>query len=129
MLGVVPEIGASILRLWVAAGSAALLVVVCALALGWTRTKSVTRISIVVLGAVLGAAMAWAFLSGATMRDQNAERLALEMRAAELNARALAPGSALACLDALDGESVEAACEKSLFATPARSEEHTSELQ
>ena len=36
-----------------------------------------------------------------------------------LSARALAPGSPLACLDALAGESVEAACEKAMFASPA----------
>jgi hypothetical protein len=34
-------------------------------------------------------------------------------------ARTLAPGSPLACLDALAGESVEAACEKAIFASPA----------
>jgi len=119
MLGVVPEIATSILRLWVAAGSAALLVIVCALAFGWTRTKSVARTSIIALGAILGGTMAWAFLDAATTRDHNAERLALETRAAELNARALAPGSALACLDALAGETVEVACEKALFANPA----------
>jgi len=36
-----------------------------------------------------------------------------------LNIQALAPGSALACLDALAGESVESACERAIFATPA----------
>jgi len=68
MLGVVPEIGSSVLRLWVAAGSAALLVIVCALAFGWTRTRIVARISVVVLGAILGATMVWTFLDAATMR-------------------------------------------------------------
>jgi hypothetical protein len=36
-----------------------------------------------------------------------------------LNASALAPGSPLTCLDAMTGDAVEAACEKSLFAAPA----------
>jgi hypothetical protein len=45
-------------------------------------------------------------------------RQALDARALELAGRALAPGSALACLDASAGETVEAACEKALFATP-----------
>ncbi len=119
MPGVVPEIGSSVLRLWVAAGSAALLVAVCAMAFGWTQTRSAARLSIVALGAVLGATMAWAFLNTATMRDQDAERRALESRAAELNIRTLAPGSPLACLDGLAGESVEAACERAIFANPA----------
>ena len=41
------------------------------------------------------------------------------MRAAfDLATRALAPGSALACLDTIAGETVENACEKALFASP-----------
>jgi hypothetical protein len=114
-----PDMGNSALRLWVAAGSAALLVFVCALAFDWTRTRTVARISVVVVGAVLGATLAWAFLEGANVRDLSAERRALELRAAELNAQALAPGSPLACLDAMAGDTVEAACEKTLFAAPA----------
>ena len=33
-------------------------------------------------------------------------------------ARAIAPGSALSCLDELAGETVEAACERAVFASP-----------
>ena len=47
-----------------------------------------------------------------------AERRAIEARAAELTARAIAPGSSLACLDAVANAVVETACERSLFATP-----------
>ena len=36
----------------------------------------------------------------------------------ELTARAIAPGSALACLDAVANADVESACEKALFASP-----------
>lgn len=119
MFGVDPDIGSSALRLWVAAGSAALLVFVCALAFDWTRTRTVARVGVVVLGAVLGATLAWAFLDAASVRDRSAERRALESRAAELTAESLAPGSPLACLDGLAGDDVEAACEKALFASPA----------
>jgi hypothetical protein len=63
--------------------------------------------------------MAWGFPSSPTVRDHSADRRALETRAAELNAQVLAPGSPLACLDGSAGESVETACEKALFATPA----------
>lgn len=45
-------------------------------------------------------------------------RRSLETRAAELTARSLAPGSALACLDAVASSEIEAACEKALFDTP-----------
>jgi hypothetical protein len=119
MSGVDPDIGNSALRLWVAAGSAALLVFVCALAFDWTRTRTFARVGVVVLGAVLGASLAWTFLDTASIRDQAAERRALELRAAELNTQPLAPGSPLACLDGLAGENVETACEKALFAAPA----------
>ena len=118
MFGVDPDIGSSALRLWVAAGSAALLVFICALAFDWTRTRTMARVGVVVLGAVLGATLAWAFLDAASFRDRSAERRALEARAAALNAESLAPGSALACLNGLAGDDVEAACEKALFAAP-----------
>ena len=119
MFGADPDIGNSALRLWVAAGSASLLVFVCAMAFDWTRTSIVRRVSVVVLGAVLGATLAWTFLDAASVRDQSAERQALEARAAELNAQSLVPGSPLACLNGLAGEDVEAACERALFAAPA----------
>ena len=119
MFGVDPDIGSSALRLWVSAGSAALLVFICALAFDWTRTRTVARVGVVVLGAVLGATLAWTFLDAASVRDRSAERQALEARAAALNAESLAPGSPLACLNGLAGDDVEAACEKALFASPA----------
>ncbi len=119
MFGVDPDIGSSALRLWVAAGSAALLVFICALAFDWTRTRTLARVGVVVLGAVLGASLAWAFLDAASFRDRSAERRALEARAAALNAESLAPGSPLACLNGLAGDDIEAACEKALFAAPS----------
>jgi hypothetical protein len=52
------------------------------------------------------------------MADRDAERRALLARDAALDAAAMAPGSALACLDARVGEAVENACERMVFATP-----------
>jgi hypothetical protein len=118
MFGLDSDIGGSALRLWIAAGSAALLVFVCALAIDWTRTRTVARVGVVVAGAVLGATLSWAFLNGASLRDLSAERRALEARASALSVQAVAPGSALACLDGLAGDTIEAACERALFATP-----------
>ncbi len=119
MLGVDPGIGISALRLWLAAGSAALLAAGCILAfiLPSTRRAATTHAGFLVLGAVLGAATIWAF---APAGKAGAERRALEMQAQELAALALAPNSPLACLDPLTGESVEAACEREIFASPAR---------
>ncbi len=119
MFGIDPDIGNSALRLWVAAGSAALLVFICALAFDWTRTRTLARVGVVVLGAVLGATLAWAFLDAASVRDRSTERRALEARAAQLSAESLAPGSPLSCLNGLAGDDVEAACEKALFAAPS----------
>ena len=119
MLVTDPELGNSALRLWVASGVAALLVFICALTIDWTRTRALTRVAVVLLGAVLGATLAWIFLDGGPLRDQGAERRVLELRATELDAQALAPGSPLACLDGVAGDTVEAACEKALFASPA----------
>ena len=47
-----------------------------------------------------------------------AEQHALELSALELAMRALVPGSALPCLDAIAGDVVEDACEKAIFAGP-----------
>jgi hypothetical protein len=123
MLGVESEIGTSALRLWVAAGSAALLIVFCVLASlrppARMGPSPVLRAGLVVVCAILGAAITWAFLDRGDLGNRGAERRAFEMRAEELSARVLAPGSPLACLDAVAGENVEAACEKALFASPA----------
>ena len=116
MLGIDPDLGH--LRFWVASVAAALLVLVCALALDWTRSRIIARFAVIGLGAAFGAILAWAFLAGAAVRDLSVERRNLEMRAAELTAQVMTPGSPLACLDATSGETVEAACEKALFAAP-----------
>jgi hypothetical protein len=60
----------------------------------------------------------WWVLDYFARRDILAERQALDTRAFELTARAVAPGSALACLDAIAGDVVGDACEKALFASP-----------
>ena len=67
---------------------------------------------------VVGIALAWMFFDRSSIRDQMAERRSIETRAAELTVRAMAPGSALACLDAVAGAAIETACEKALFASP-----------
>ena len=68
--------------------------------------------------ALVGAMCAYVLLDRSTAREQAVERRAIEERAAELTARALAPGSALACLDEVASVVVENACEKPLFASP-----------
>jgi hypothetical protein len=118
MVGVDSEMASSVLRLWIAAGSAAVLVAICAVAVHGLRTNA-ARAGVVALGALVGVAMIWALLGSPIAQDHSADRRALEVRAQDLTARTLAPGSALACLDAVAGDNVDAACEKALFASPA----------
>src|SRR5262245_40512537 len=66
--------------------------------------------ALVLLGALVTAVLSW--------RDDAALRRSVETRAAELTIRAIAPGSALACLDAVANPDVETACERALFASP-----------
>ncbi len=59
-----------------------------------------------------------AILDRLAQDERAAERRALTQRLAELSATALAPSSALACLDGAAGEAVENACERTVFAGP-----------
>jgi hypothetical protein len=68
-------------------------------------------------GLTLAAVLLAVLRFDASTRDPDAERRAIEARATELTARAIAPGSALSCLDAVASDLVEAACERALFAT------------
>jgi hypothetical protein len=74
----------------------------------------VFRYALVLAGVVL----TWNFMAQGVYRDRFLERQILESRFADLTSRALAPGSPLACLDSIVGETVGKACETALFATP-----------
>jgi hypothetical protein len=76
----------------------------------WKALVAVFRLAVVAAALAAG----WFALEQWMQQD----RRAIEVRAFDLMTRALAPGSPLACLDGLAGETVEAACEKALFATP-----------
>jgi hypothetical protein len=122
MLGVDPQSMAWAFP-FIAAGSAALLVVVvAALAFRFSDKSGVARARwrnvLVLAAALLSASLTWTFLDNATVRGQNAERNALKLRAGQLTAQSLAPGSPLPCLDTLAGDSVQAACERAVFASP-----------
>lgn len=109
--------GAVSLPAWAVAVVAAAVVVVAALAFvraGVDAVVPVVGSALVLIAALTG----WGALDQLARGDRAAERRALDARASELATRALVPGSALACLDAIAGEIVEDACEKTLFATP-----------
>jgi hypothetical protein len=73
------------------------------------------RAGVVFVGVVL---VVWIFLERTSAQNREAERRALDAHVSELAARAVAPRSPLACLDAIAGDAVETACEQALFATP-----------
>lgn len=60
----------------------------------------------------------FAVLDRLALDQRAAERRALIERSAQLNLSALAPGSALACLDGSAGEAAETACEAAVFVSP-----------
>ena len=117
------------LPLWALGAVAALVVFGLAIALrrsSWLQ--SVTGQGLVLIGLVGAGVMLDRLVAPPRTSDQHeradarqarlAERQTLEARAFDLTARTLLPGSALACLDAGAGDTVEDACEKSVFGSP-----------
>ena len=104
--------------LWVVGVVAALLVALIVIAVvraGLNDLGSlVFRAAIIVIAVVFG----WTYLNRSAERDRAEERRALDQRSAELVSRATAPGSAIACLEATNTETVEGACERMVFAGP-----------
>ncbi len=78
---------------------------------------AVLRIILSVTALLLAGFAVFAFISRSGVAERTAERHALLARDAELNRVALAPGSALACLDGVAGETVENSCEEKVFAS------------
>jgi hypothetical protein len=113
------KIGSWASPLWIAVCSASVLVIIIsALFLRRSRTghwPTVERAALIGLGAALTGSLTWACLDGVVMRNEHS---ALDMRAQQLSAQAIAVGSPLACLDPLAGDAVEGACEKAVFASP-----------
>src|SRR5262249_41884309 len=66
----------------------------------------------------IAAFIGWWALDHFATHDLSARQQAFESRAFDLATRALLPGSALPCLDAIRGDVVERACEKAIFASP-----------
>ncbi|MFD2181171.1 hypothetical protein [Rhodoplanes azumiensis] len=116
MLGFDPAGGVTSLPVW-GAGLVAVLAVVGAVA-AWRRSGAgalVAGIAALIVAAIAAGA---AVTMGMMLHEQVAERRALEQRVADLTARALVPGSPLACLDGLAATPGEAACEAVLFGRP-----------
>jgi hypothetical protein len=67
---------------------------------------------------LIAVAFGWTYISRTGERDRLDERRSLDSRATELVTRAIAPGSAIACLEATNTETVEGSCERAVFASP-----------
>jgi len=104
--------------LWVVGIVAALLVALIVIAVvraGLNEFGSlVFRAAVIVIAVVFG----WTYVTRTAERDKADERRSLDERSAELVSRATAPGSAIACLEATNSETVEGACERVVFAGP-----------
>ncbi|MEA2951552.1 MAG: hypothetical protein QOJ96_1072 [Alphaproteobacteria bacterium] len=104
--------------LWVAGAIAFLFILIGVMAIRRSGAiRSVAAFAAVAVVAI-GAWTVWALTGHSVTQELNAERHALDARALELTARAIMPGSTLACLDANAGETVEKACERAVFASP-----------
>ena len=118
MPGVDTAIGTFTVPTWVAGAASAVFLVALILAFGKAGTVALTTTLLraaLVLVAVFGV---YIYLQRSALQHRIDERRMLDERSAALMGRAVAPGSALSCLDELAGELVEAACEKAVFASP-----------
>jgi hypothetical protein len=110
--------GTFTLPLWavgVAAAVFAALAMIAVVRSGVTEFGSLLfRVAVVMIALVFG----WTYLNRSADRDRADARHALDQRAADLVGRAIVPGSAVACLEATNTETVEGACERAVFASP-----------
>jgi hypothetical protein len=125
MPGMDATMGTLTVPIWAAGAASALFVVAVILAIGkagaTAAIATLFRVAVVAIAVSAG----YIYMQRSSLEDQRssledrmAERRSLDERSAALMGRAIAPGSALSCLDELAGETVEAACEKAVFATP-----------
>jgi len=119
MFGIDRKIVASLPWPWGATGAAAALVVaVVVFVLHRVPNIKASRCGLIAGGALAAGGVAFAFVHAAALGELSAERSALENRAQQLTAQALAVGSPLACLNGAASGPVQAACEKAVFASP-----------
>ena len=117
-----PEInaatGALTIPVWAVGAVAAVFLVLMMLAIAQAGTAMVMNALFRAAIVIALFAGCWIYLQQMDRQERAAERRALEERSASLLARAVAPGSALSCLNELAGDAIEVACEKALFASP-----------
>ena len=110
--------GTFMLLLWAAGVVTALVIVIGVIAFREFAMRDTIAVLLRTAGVLVGAMLVWTWLDFSMLREYGAERRALDARSTELTARAIAAGSALACLNAVGNDVVETACERALFASP-----------
>lgn len=110
-----PTTGSLLLPIWVSATLAALLVALAILAV--MRSGAIRTVSVLIGLGVVGYAV-WAgsmVLDRVGLPDKSSELRNYETRAHNLMARAVQPGSTLACLDQTTNEQLTLGCERAVF--------------
>ena len=121
----VPDVetaGTVAVPIWMAGAGAAALAVSLLLAIkragGVALISSLFRVGLIAVGVLA----VWLYVEqrggSTTGSNPGSERRSLDDRKAALMAGAIAPGSALSCLDEIAGETVAARCERAVFASP-----------
>jgi hypothetical protein len=118
MPGVDTAMGTFTVPIWVAGAASAVFVVALIVAFGKAGTVALATTLLRAALVLVGVFGVYIYLQRSALQHRIDERRTLDERSAALMGRAIAPGSALSCLDELAGELVEAACEKAVFASP-----------
>jgi hypothetical protein len=118
MLEVDAAAGTLTLPIWTAGAVSAVFLALVVLAVGRAGVTASINVLFRVAIVAIAVSAGWLYFQRMERQEQGAELRLLDERLAALVARAVAPGSALSCLDELAGETVEAACEKAVFASP-----------
>lgn len=118
MLGIDAVTGTLAVPIWAAGAVSAVFLAVVVLAIGRSGAAAFINALFPVGIMVVAVSAGWLYMQQAERQERAAERRSLGERSTALSALPAMPGSALSCLDPLAGETVEGACEKTVFATP-----------
>ena len=118
MLEVDAAAGTLTIPIWAAGAVSAIFLALVVLAIGRAGVAASINLLFRVAIVAIAVSAGWLYFQRMERQEQAAELRLLDERLAALLVRAVAPVSALSCLDELAGETVEAACEKAVFASP-----------
>src|SRR5712692_3147987 len=118
MLEVDAATGTLTIPIWAAGALSAVFLALVVLAIGRAGVVASINVLFRVATVAIAVSAGWLYIQRMERQEHAAELRLLDERSAALLVRAVAPGSALSCLDELAGEAVEAACERAVFASP-----------